>query len=57
MVQVPGVSNVAAQIETVQIVGVVESKLTGSPELAVAVSGTPTEGLAICAAIAAKMMV
>ncbi len=39
------------------MVGVVEVKLTGSPELAVAVSVTPTDVLAACAGIAAKVIV
>jgi len=45
MVQVPSAKNatVEAVAETVQMAGVVELKLTGNPELAVAVNGTGTE--------------
>jgi hypothetical protein len=38
MVHVPGTSGVAVEAETVQMAGVVEVKLTGSPEVAVAVN-------------------
>jgi len=38
MVQVPKASSEAVEAETVQMPGVIEVKLTGSPELAVAVN-------------------
>ncbi len=43
-VQVPTLTKLAVVLETVQTLGVVELKLTGNPELAVAVSerGVPT---------------
>jgi hypothetical protein len=37
-VQIPAASSVAVEFETVQVAGVVEVKLTGSPELAAAVN-------------------
>ena len=55
MVQVPGASSEAVESETVQIVGVVDVKLTGSPELAVAVKAKVE--LAFCAGIAPNVMV
>jgi len=44
MVQVPAARNVAVVLETVQMLVVVEAKLTAKPELAVAESarGVPT---------------
>lgn len=42
MVQIPVVSSVAVEAEAVQMAGVVDVKLTGRPELAVAVNVTPT---------------
>jgi hypothetical protein len=46
-VQVPATSSVAVEFEeeTVQMAGVVEVKLTGSPELAAAVNVTLTDVL------------
>jgi hypothetical protein len=38
MVQIPEASSEAFESETVQMVGVVEVKMTGNPELAVAVN-------------------
>ena len=55
MVQVPAASNVPVEAETVQMVGVVEMKLTGRPELAVAVNARVE--LAVCAGIAPNVMV
>jgi len=44
MVQVPAATNVAVVLETVQMLAVVDVKVTAKPELAVAESdnGTPT---------------
>ena len=55
MVQVPAARKVAVVPETVQTLAVVEVKLTGRPELAVAlsVSGVPT----VCAPGLAKVIV
>ena len=55
MVQVPDATNMAAVMETVQMLVVVEVKLTARPELAVAasVSGVPT----VCVPGLAKVMV
>jgi hypothetical protein len=57
MVQVPAANSEAVDPETVQMVGVVELKLTGSPELAVAVSVTPIDVLIGWVGIAAKVIV
>ncbi len=57
MVQVPTASSEAVDPETVQMAGVVEVKLTGSPELAVALSTTATEAFHIWAGIAPKVIV
>ena len=57
MVQVPGASSVAVEAETVQMAGVVEVKLTGRPELAVAVNAIPTDVLAVWAGIVPKVIV
>ena len=55
MVQVPEAMNVAVAPETVQVLVVVEAKVTDRPEVAVAasVSGAPT----VCAAIVGKVIV
>jgi hypothetical protein len=45
IVQVPAEISVAVEPETVQTEGVVDVKLTGRPELAVAVNVTPNEVL------------
>ncbi len=42
--------------DTVHIAGVMEVKLTGSPELAVAISVTPTDELTACAGIIANVI-
>ncbi len=55
MVQIPVASSEAVDPETVQMAGVAEVKLTGSPELAVAVN--PKVELAAWAGIAGKLMV
>ena len=55
MVQVPAAINEAVEPETVQTAGVVDAKLTASPELAVA--DRAKEVPAVCAAIPAKAMV
>jgi hypothetical protein len=57
IVHVPLASSVAAENDTVQIVGVVEPKPTGSPELAVAINATGTDVLIACVGIAAKVIV
>ena len=59
MVQVPADTSVAveAELETVQMAGVVDVKLTGNPELAVAVNVTGTDKLIACAEMAAKLIV
>jgi hypothetical protein len=59
MMQVPAAMNVAveAEAETVQMVGEVEVKVTGRPELAVAVSATATDGLAYWVGIAPNVIV
>ena len=54
MVQVPAISNEAFGPETLQIAGVVDAKLTGRPELAVAVSARIE--LADWTGICSKMM-
>jgi len=53
--QLPAARNVAVVPDTVQMVGVVDAKLTARPELAVAesVRGVPT----VCAGIVGKVMV
>ncbi len=55
MVQVPAAYSEAADPETQQMVGVVEVKLTGSPELAVAVS--VKDPLIVWGEIGKKLMV
>ena len=55
--QVPAASRVAVEAETVQAAGVVEVKLTGSPELAVAVNATPTDVLTAWVGMAPKVIV
>jgi hypothetical protein len=55
MVQVPAASSEAVDPETVQMVSVVELRLTGRPELAVAVNATVV--LAVWAGINTKVMV
>ena len=55
MVQVPVPMNVAVEPETVQTAGVVDAKLTASPELAVADRTRVVP--AVCGAIPAKAMV
>jgi hypothetical protein len=56
-VQVPEVSSEAVQIETVQMAGVVEEKLTKSPELAVAASAVATDVLRTCDAMGLNAIV
>jgi hypothetical protein len=56
-VHVPAAISVTVDAETVQMVGVVEAKLTGKPELAVAINETATDGLATCVGIASKVIV
>jgi hypothetical protein len=55
MVQVPGASSIAIDADTLQMVGVVEVKLTGRRELAVAV--TPTNVFTQWAGMAPKVIV
>ena len=57
MVQVPTVSSEAIEPETVQTVDVIDVKLTGSPELAVAVNVTPTDEFIAWFGIALKVIV
>jgi hypothetical protein len=57
MVQVPSAKSVAVEFVTVQMVEVVEAKLTGRPELAVAVNAVPTDVLTAWAGIAPKVIV
>ena len=54
-VQVPAANRLAVAPEIVHTVGVVEAKLTGRPELAMAVRLSVVS--AYCAAIAAKLIV
>jgi len=55
MVQVPAASSVAVEADTVQMVGVVEAKATGRPELDVAANARVE--LALCDEIAPKVIV
>ena len=57
MVQVPTEISVTVEPETVQTEKVVDLKLTGRPELAVAVSAIGTDVLIACAGIARKVIV
>ncbi len=57
IVQVPAEISVAVEPETVQTEGVVEVKLTGRPELAVAVNAIGTDVLIACAGTAPKVIV
>jgi len=56
MVHVPGLIGVIVEAETVQTAGVVDEKLTGSPELAVAVNETATDVLEAWAGIVLKVI-
>jgi hypothetical protein len=57
IVQGPAAISVTLDAETVHLSGVIEVKLTGRPELAVAVNATATVVLAICVGIAPKVIV
>jgi hypothetical protein len=57
MVQVPSAKSVTVEPLTVQMAGVVEVKLTGKPELAVAVNATPTDVLTVWTEMAPKLIV
>jgi hypothetical protein len=54
---VPAASSVAAEDDAVQIVGVVELKVTGNPELAVTVNATGSDVLITCVGMDAKVIV
>jgi hypothetical protein len=56
IVQIPGARREAAEPETEQIVGVVEAKLTGRPELAVAERGSAIDEFRVWFAIDANVM-
>ncbi len=57
MVQVPEASSVAVEPETVQMAGVVDVKLTGRPELALAVNVIETEVFANWSGIGPNVIV
>jgi hypothetical protein len=55
-VQIPGLIGFAVEAETVQMAGVIEAKLTGRLELAVAVNETATDVLGAWAGIVLKVI-